>query len=60
MLYCGNVVPALQTAPNDWTIIDLFSTVKQGLFVEGFVRAVIIFSPHFHLVGRTHHYLFLV
>jgi hypothetical protein len=48
MFYRGNVVPALQSAPNDWTITDLFSTVKQGLFVAGVDKAVIIISPHFH------------
>ena len=53
MLYRGKVVPALQRSPNDWTIIDLFSTVKQGLSVDGFFRAVIIFSPHFWFVEHT-------
>ncbi len=49
-LYCEasllclvKVQPALYNASKDWILIDLFSTVKQGLPVEGVVRGVIIF-----------------
>jgi hypothetical protein len=50
LLYFGKVLPALHNAPKDWTLIDLFSTVKQGLPFDRVVRVVIIFH---HAVSFT-------